>query len=83
MATAASYCQEIDCMHENLKNKQSRRVNRDGPIFLHDNACPHTPQATVQNVKHSSYSYDISPTDNHLLKHFDFFVNNNDNNNDS
>ena len=45
--TSSSCCLEIDHMHEKLKKKHPRLVNRDGPILLHDNARPHIPKATV------------------------------------
>ncbi|XP_029639565.1 histone-lysine N-methyltransferase SETMAR-like [Octopus sinensis] len=77
--TATSYCQETDCMHEKLKKKRPRLVNRDGPILLHDNAQLHTSQATVHKLQslnyeilvHPLYSSDITPTGYHIFKHFE------------
>ncbi|XP_014780083.1 histone-lysine N-methyltransferase SETMAR-like [Octopus bimaculoides] len=73
-----------DCMHEKLKTKQPRLVNRDGPVLLHDNEWPHTYQAMVHKLQslnyeilvHLPYSPDISSTDYHISKHFELAISN-------
>ncbi|XP_066260728.1 histone-lysine N-methyltransferase SETMAR-like [Euwallacea similis] len=80
--TAQKYCQQIDEMHQKLRQKQPALVNRKGPILLHDNARPHVSLITRQKLHelgyetldHPPYSPDLSPTDYHFFKHLDNFL---------
>ena len=72
--TAETYCQQIDEMHQKLRQKQPLLVNRKGPILLHDNARPHVSVMTWQKLHELSYetldhppnSPDLWPTDYHF-----------------
>lgn len=80
--TAEKYCQQIDIMHQKLRQQRPVLVNRKGPILLHDNARPHVAQQTLQKLNelgyeslpHPPYSPDLSPTDYHFFKHLDNFL---------
>ena len=43
---AETYCNQLDNMIKNLAEKKPRILNRDRPIFLHDNSGPHTANRT-------------------------------------
>ncbi|MEZ0498464.1 IS630 transposase-related protein [Sphingomonas sp. IW22] len=83
MITAEKYCQEIDVMQEKLKKMYPALINRKGPILLHDNARPHIAKQTMDKLKslnyeimkHPPYSPDLSPTDFHLFKHLQNYLN--------
>ena len=76
--TAASYC----TMMQKLASTQSRLVNREGPLLLHDNAKPHTARITLQKLRdlnlellpHPPYSPDLSPTDYYFFQNLDNFL---------
>ena len=80
--TAEKYCQQIDEMHQKLRQQQPALVNRKGPILLHDNARPHVSIMTRQKLHelgyetldHPPYSPDLSPSDYHFFKHLDNFL---------
>lgn len=80
--TAEKYCNQIDEMHQKLRQQRPALVNRKGPILLHDNARPHVAQPTLQKLNelgyetlpHPPYSPDLSPTDYHFFKHLDNFL---------
>ena len=80
--TAESYCEEIDEMYRKLRQQQPALVNRRDLVLLHDNVRPHVSQITVRKLNelsfdvlpHPPYSPDLSPTDDHLFKHFDNFL---------
>lgn len=80
--TAEKYCQQIDKMHQKLRQQRPALVNRKGPILLQDNARPHVAQLTLQKLNelgyetlpHPPYSPDLSPTDYHFFKHLDNFL---------
>lgn len=82
MITAEKYCQEIDIMQEKLKKMYPALINRKGPILLHDNARPHIAKQTMDKLKslnyeimkHPPYSPDLSPTDFHLFKHLQNYL---------
>ena len=67
---------------KNLTEKQPRLMNRDRPILLHDKASPHTANRTqlkileldLETIDHSPYSPDLSPTDYHLFRNLDNFL---------
>uniref|UniRef100_A0A5S6QKW9 Mos1 transposase HTH domain-containing protein n=1 Tax=Trichuris muris TaxID=70415 RepID=A0A5S6QKW9_TRIMR len=80
--TAETYCTELEKMHEKLQRSRPALANRKGPILLHDNARPHISQMTIQKLHHLGYetlphppySPDLSPTDYHIFKHLDHFL---------
>ena len=67
---------------KNLSEKQPRLVNRVKPILLHDNARPRTANRTqlkllelnLETVDHTPYSPDLLPTDYHLFRNLDNFL---------
>ncbi|KAL6419191.1 hypothetical protein ACFW04_011543 [Cataglyphis niger] len=64
------------------KENYTSIVNRHAPLFLHDNARPHTSHRTIAKLnelkyevlQHPAYSSDLSPTDFHFFKHLDLFL---------
>uniref|UniRef100_A0A5S6Q8A6 Mos1 transposase HTH domain-containing protein n=1 Tax=Trichuris muris TaxID=70415 RepID=A0A5S6Q8A6_TRIMR len=80
---AQTYCSELEKMHEKLQRARPSLTNRKGPILLHDNARPHISKMTIQKLHHTGYetlphppySSDLSPTDYHIFKHLDHFLN--------
>jgi len=80
--TDQTYCQYIQEMHEKLNIRCPVRINRKGPILLHDNTRPHAARVTVMKLnelgyeilQHPQYSPDLSPTDFHFFKHLDHFI---------
>uniref|UniRef100_A0A5S6QEK5 Histone-lysine N-methyltransferase SETMAR n=1 Tax=Trichuris muris TaxID=70415 RepID=A0A5S6QEK5_TRIMR len=80
--TAETYCAELEKMHEKLQRSRPALANRKGPILLHDNARPPISQMTIQKLhhlgyetlSHPPYSPDLSPTDYHIFKHLDHFL---------
>uniref|UniRef100_A0A5S6QGD1 Histone-lysine N-methyltransferase SETMAR n=1 Tax=Trichuris muris TaxID=70415 RepID=A0A5S6QGD1_TRIMR len=82
IVTAQTYCNELEKMHEKLQRVRLGLVNRKGPILLHDNARPHISKMTVQKLYHTGYetlphppySADLSPTDYHIFKHLEHFL---------
>ena len=75
-------CQQIDEMHQKLRQQHPALVNRKGPILLHDNARPHVAKPTLQKLNemgyetllHPPYSPDLLPTDCHFFKHLNNFL---------
>ncbi|XP_032005430.1 histone-lysine N-methyltransferase SETMAR isoform X1 [Hylobates moloch] len=80
--TSEKYAQEIDEMHQKLQRLQLALVSRKGPILLHDNARPHVAQPTLQKLNelgyevlpHPPYSPDLLPTNYHVFKHLNNFL---------
>ena len=80
--TAEKYCQQMDEMHQKLRQQHPALFNRKGPILLHDNARPHVAKPTLRKLNklryetlpHPPYSPDLSPTDFHFFKHLDNFL---------
>ena len=80
--TAETYCNQLDNMIKNLAEKQPRLVNRDRPILLHVNAHPYTANRTqlkilelnLETINHPPYSPDLLPTDYHLSRNLDNFL---------
>ena len=72
--TAEKYCQQIDIMHQKLRQQGSALINRRGPILLHDNARPHVAhklnELGYETLPHPPYS----PTDYYFFKHLDSFL---------
>ena len=69
-------------MMKNLVEKQPRLINRDRPIFLHDNAGPHAANRTqlkilkldLETIDHPTYSPDLSSTNYHLFRNLNNFL---------
>ena len=82
MITAETSCNQLGSIMKNLAEKQSKLVNRDRPILLHDNARPHTENQTqfkilelkLESIDHPTYSLDLSPTDYPLFQNLDNFL---------
>ena len=83
--TSGTYAQqisEIDQKVQSLHPALVNRVNRKGPILLYINAWPHASQPTLQTLNELSYeilpllpySPDLSPTDYHLSKLLENFL---------
>ena len=80
--TPEKYAQQIGEIQQKLQCFQLALVNRKGPIPLHDNAQLHVAQPTLQKLNelgykvlpHPPYSPDLLPTDYHLFKHPDNFL---------
>ncbi|XP_015794241.1 histone-lysine N-methyltransferase SETMAR-like [Tetranychus urticae] len=74
-----SYCQILDELRENIKEKRRGKL-RSKVILLHDNARPHTSQATrtkiselgFQPLDHPPYSPDLAPSDYFLFKNLKY-----------
>ena len=79
---AEKYCQQMDEMHQKLRQQHPALVNRKGPILLHDNARLHVAKPTLQKLNelgyetlpHPPYSPDFSPTNYHFFKYLDNFL---------
>ena len=73
--TAEKYCQQMDEMHQKLRQQHPALVNRKGPILLHDNAQPHIAKLSLsklnelgyETLPHPPYSPNLSPTDYHFF----------------
>ncbi|CAK9802842.1 Histone-lysine N-methyltransferase SETMAR [Anthophora quadrimaculata] len=85
------YCQELMKLEETIKEKRPELANRKGIVFHHDNARPHTSLATRTKLlelgwevmSHPPYSPDLAPSDYHLFRSLQNFLNgNNFSNND-
>ena len=80
--TTETYCNQLDIMMKNLSEKQSKLVNKDMVMLLHDNACPHTANRTqlkileldLETIDHLPYSQNILPADYHLFRNLDNFL---------
>ncbi|CAK9827264.1 Histone-lysine N-methyltransferase SETMAR [Anthophora retusa] len=70
------YCRQLDSLKESIKQKRPELVNRNGVVFHHDNARPHTSLVTRQKLielgwdvlPHPPYSPDLAPSDFHLFR---------------
>ncbi|CAK9834550.1 Mariner Mos1 transposase [Anthophora retusa] len=78
-------------MEEAIKDKRPELANRKGIVFHHDNARPHTSLVTRTKLleldwevmSHPPYSPDLAPSDYHLFRSLQNFLNGkNFNNND-
>jgi [histone H3]-lysine36 N-dimethyltransferase SETMAR len=79
------YCQQLDRLREVLAIKRPSLVNRNRLIYQRDNARPHSAKKTQQKIKtfsgwevlpHPPYSPDIAPSDYHLFRPLQTFLNN-------
>ena len=76
------YAQQIYEMHWKLPCLQPALVNRNGPVLLHDNTWPHVHSTTkASKVEQiglrcfaSSAIFTWPPTNHHLFKHLDNFL---------
>jgi histone-lysine N-methyltransferase SETMAR len=81
--TAAVYADQLQNLSDALKEKRPALVNRKGVILLHDNARPHTAKLTREKIRelgwevlpHPPYSPDIAPSDYHLFRSLQSFLN--------
>lgn len=70
------YCQQLERVHEILKERYPSLINRKRTIFQHDNAKPHTSSETklkleeleIEVIPHPAYSPDLAPSDFHLFR---------------
>jgi [histone H3]-lysine36 N-dimethyltransferase SETMAR len=77
------YCLQLDRLNEILKKKRPSLVNRKQMILQHDNARPHTSSVTRQKIAelgweilpHPAYSPDLAPSDFHLFRSLQNFLN--------
>lgn len=77
------YCQQLTKLDEAIKEKRPELANRKGIVFHHDNAKPHTSLATREKLlefgwevmAHPPYSPDLAPSDYHLFRGLQNFLN--------
>lgn len=77
------YCKQLQRLMEAIELKRPELTNRDGVIFHHDNARPHTSAMTRQKMTelgwevlmHPPYSPDLAPSDYHLFQSLQNFLN--------
>ena len=70
------YCAQLEKLSLALHQKRPGLVNRNGVVFHHDNARPHTALVTREKLlqlgwkilPHPPYSPDLAPTDFHLFR---------------
>ena len=80
--TAVKYCQQIDEIHQKLRQQHPALVKRKGPILLHDNAWPYVTKLALQKLNelgyetlsHPPYPPDLSPTYYHFFEYLDNFL---------
>jgi len=64
------YCQQLERLRQAIERKRPELINREGVVFHHDNARPHTSLTTHQKLRglgwvlmHPPYSPDLPPSD--------------------
>lgn len=70
------YCKQLERLKEAIEKKRPKLNNRDGVVFHHDNARPHTSSMTRQKLTelgwevlmHPPYSPDLAPSDYYLFR---------------
>ena len=80
--TFEKYAQQLDEMHQKLQCLQLTLVNRKDSTLLCDNTQLYIAQPTFQKLNklgykvlpHPPYSPDLSPTDYHIFKYPDHFL---------
>ena len=80
--TSEKRAQQIDEMHGKLQCLQPALVNRKGSVLLHDNTQPHIAKPVLQKLSElgyrvlsqPQYSPDLSPTEYHVIKYLDNFL---------
>ena len=83
---ANRYCSQLDALNTEIQRKRPSLANRKGVIILHDNARPHVARQTVQKIAelgwetlpHPPYSPDIAPSDYHLFRSLQNFLDGNE-----
>ncbi|KAK2580003.1 hypothetical protein KPH14_010768 [Odynerus spinipes] len=76
-------CQQLMKLEDAIKEKRPELANRKGIVFHHDNARPHTSLATRTKLLelgwevmlHPPYSPDLAPSDYHLFRSLQNFLN--------
>lgn len=77
------HCRQLSKLNAAIKEKRPELANRKGVIFHHDNDRPHTSLVTRQKLLrlgwevmlHPPYSPDIAPSDYHLFRSLQNFLN--------
>lgn len=77
------YCHQLDKLNAAIAEKRPELVNRKGVIFHQDNARPHTSLVTRQKLMelgwelmlHPPYSPDLAPSDYHLFRSLQNYMN--------
>lgn len=88
--TAEVYCSQLQRVHESLLKSRPALPNRWKVLLLHDNARPHVAKKTQMKLMeldwevlpHPPYSPDIAPSDYHLFRAMDNFMQNKEFRND-
>jgi [histone H3]-lysine36 N-dimethyltransferase SETMAR len=82
--TAEVYCSQLQRVHESLLKSRPALPNRWKVLLLHDNTRPHVVKKTQMKLMeldwevlpHPPYSPDIAPSDYHLFRAMDNFMQN-------
>ncbi|XP_026825471.1 histone-lysine N-methyltransferase SETMAR-like [Ooceraea biroi] len=77
------YCQQLERVQTKLKELRPQLVNRKGILFHQDNARPHVSALTLRKIgelnwellEHPPYSPDLAPSDYHLFRSLQNFLN--------
>ena len=77
------YCNQLDKLSDELKEKRPELDNWDGVVFHADNASPHSSLVTRQKLlqlewdvlSHPPYSPDLAPSDYYLFRSLQNFLN--------
>lgn len=77
------YIRQLTNLNNAIQEKRPELANRKGIVFHHDNARPHTSLATRQKLlelgwdvlPHPPYSPDLAPSDYHLFRSLQNFLN--------
>lgn len=80
--TATLYSEQLQRVHEKLKQKQPSLVNRGQVLFLQDNARSHVARTVLEQITHLGwellahppYSPDLSPSDYYLFLSLDNYM---------
>ncbi|GAB1869951.1 Transposase [Camponotus japonicus] len=84
------YIEQLTKLNNAIQEKRPELTNRKGVVFHHDNARPHTSLATRLKLRelgweiliHPPYSPDLAPSDYHLFRALQNFLNDKNFNND-
>lgn len=83
---ADRYCSQLDVLNTEIQRKRPSLANRKGVILHHDNARPHVARKTAQKIAELGwetlpqppYSPDIAPSDYHLFRSLQNFLDGNE-----